>query len=102
MDSKPASSDLRDIVRQSALLHASTLSSGQAREVWRAMQSLDSNRVPANLPGALIRAARMFNRYPECRKLIGEKAQSIAGAARWLDFDWHSKADKLPRLHAEK
>jgi len=50
------------------------LSSGQAREVWRAMESLDSNRAPANMPGALVRDATMFNRYPECRKLIGEKA----------------------------
>jgi hypothetical protein len=102
MDSKPASSDLRDIVRQSALLHASTLSSVQAREVWRAMRSLILNRAPDNMPGALIRAATMFNRYPECRKLIGEKAQSIAGAARWLDFDWHSKTDKLPLIHADE
>jgi len=102
MNPKPASSDLHEIVRQSALLHASTLSSGQAREVWRAMESLESNRAPANMPGALVRAAMMFNRYPECRKLIGEKAQSIAGAAPWLDFDWHSKADKLPRIHAHR
>jgi hypothetical protein len=102
MESSPPRSDLRDIVRQSALLHASTLSSDQAREVWRAMESLDANRAPHKLPGALLRAASMFIRYPECRKLIGTKAQCIAGAASLLDFDWHSKADKLPRVHAQK
>ncbi len=102
MESRSPSSDLRDIVRQSALLHASTLSSAQAREVWRAMESLDTNRTPQNMTGALLRAARMFKRYPECRKVIGKKAQSIAGAASLLDFDWHSTADKLPRVHAEK
>jgi len=62
------------LARKLSLERANKLSGTQALEIWRVMQLIAIKGSLDEVPGPVLEAAMTFNKYPEARKLVSEKA----------------------------
>src|SRR4029078_2500297 len=70
----PTVTGLRALRMEVALGKAISLSSQQAREIWRAMQLIATKGSVEGLAENLIQTATEFNRYPPAWKIVAVKA----------------------------